>query len=62
MLEKGAQWSIDREYGHPHDLQYTEASGYLHDANAAAASKRALEREKTSWELSVQETIFLRCR
>ena len=46
MLEKGAQWSIDREYGHPHDLQYTEASGYLHDANAAAASKRALERGK----------------
>lgn len=46
MLEKGAQWSIDREYGHPHDLQYTEASGYLQNANAAAASKRALERGK----------------
>ena len=46
MLEKGANWAIEREYGHPHDLQYTEASGFLEHANADAASQRALERGK----------------
>ena len=46
MLEKGAQWAIEREYGHPQDLQFTEAAGFLKHANADAASQRALERGK----------------
>ena len=46
MLEKGANWAIEREYGHPNDLQFTEASGFLQHANADAASQRALERGK----------------
>lgn len=46
MLEQGARWAIEREYGHPHDLQFTEATGFLEHANANAASKRALERGK----------------
>ena len=46
MLEKGALWSIEREYGHPGDLNFTEATGFLQNANANAASQRALERGK----------------
>ena len=46
MLEKGARWAIEREYGHPGDLNFTEATGFLQHANADAASKRALERGK----------------
>ncbi len=46
MIEKGAQWAIEREYGNPDDLQYTEATGTLHHASADAASQRALERGK----------------
>ena len=30
----------------PHDLQFTEATGFLEHANADAASERALERGK----------------
>ena len=46
MLEKGALWAIEREYGHAGDLDLTEANGFLPDANADAASQRALERGK----------------
>ena len=46
MLEKGALWAIEREYGHPNDLHFTEATGFLQHANADAASQRALERGK----------------
>ncbi len=46
MLEKGASWAIEREYGHPSDLEFTEAGGILLGANADAASRRALERGK----------------
>ena len=44
MLEKGALWAIEREYGHVGDLDFTEATGFLQHANADAASQRALER------------------
>ncbi|MBI1927047.1 RtcB family protein, partial [Candidatus Poribacteria bacterium] len=46
MLEQGSSWAIEREYGLPEDLQFTEAHGFLELANADAASKRALERGK----------------
>ena len=46
MLEKGARWAIEQEYGTPEDLPFTEATGFLEYANADAASKRALERGK----------------
>ena len=46
MLEKGSRWAIEREYGLPEDLGFTEANGRLASADAAAASKRALERGK----------------
>ena len=46
MVEQGARWSIEREYGFPEDLQFTEANGFLSLANADAVSKRALERGK----------------
>ena len=46
MLEKGSRWAIEREYGIPEDLGFTEAHGRLASADATAASKRALERGK----------------
>ena len=46
MLEQGSRWAIEREYGLPEDLGFTEANGRLASADAAAASKRALERGK----------------
>ena len=46
MLEKGARWAIEQEYGTPEDLPFTEATCFLEYANADAASKRALERGK----------------
>ncbi|MDE0041710.1 MAG: RtcB family protein, partial [Candidatus Poribacteria bacterium] len=46
MLEKGSRWAIEREYGLPEDLGFTEANGRLASADATAASKRALERGK----------------
>ena len=46
MIEQGSRWSVEREYGYPEDLRFTEANGLLSHANADAAGKRALERGK----------------
>ena len=46
MVEQGARWAVEREYGFLEDLQFTEANGFLSLANAEAVSKRALERGK----------------
>ena len=46
MVEQGARWAIEREYGFLEDLQFTEANGFLSLANADAVSERALERGK----------------
>ena len=44
LIEQGAKWSIDRGYGSPTDLEFTEAAGLLDQADAYAASERALQR------------------
>ena len=44
LIEQGAKWSIDRGYGSPTDLEFTEATGLLDQADAYAASERALQR------------------
>lgn len=44
LIEQGAKWSIDRGYGSPTDLKFTEAAGLLDQADAYAASGRALQR------------------
>lgn len=44
LIEQGAKWSIDRGYGSPTDLEFTEAAGLLDQADAYAASGRALQR------------------
>ena len=46
MVEQGARWAVEREYGFLEDLQFTEANGFLSLANAEAVSNRALERGK----------------
>ena len=44
MIEQGSKWSVERGYGHPSDLNFTEATGQLEKANAHAASKRSIKR------------------
>ena len=70
MLEKGSLWSIERGYGFPEDLQFTEADGFFSLASADAPSKRALERGKNQLgtlgsgnhflEIQVVDRIFYR--
>ena len=46
MLEQGARWAVEREYGLLEDLQFTESNGFFARASADAPSQRALERGK----------------
>ena len=48
MVEQGARWAVEREYGFLEDLQFTEANGFLSLANADAVSKRVLRTRKES--------------
>ena len=45
VLEKGAKFALDRGYGLPEDLEYIEENGRMSDADPAAVSKKAKERE-----------------
>ncbi|MDP3921619.1 MAG: RtcB family protein [Candidatus Omnitrophota bacterium] len=44
MLVRGARWAVEQGYGVAEDLEYTEASGVLEDADPDAVSERAYER------------------
>ncbi|MCQ9207775.1 MAG: RtcB family protein [Omnitrophica bacterium] len=44
LLLKGAQWALERGYGRPEDLEYTEEGGAISGADPGAVSKRAYER------------------
>ena len=46
VLQNGAAWAVRQGYGWEEDLQFIEAGGCLPEADAAALSKRALERGK----------------
>ena len=44
LLVKGAKWAVERGYGSPEDLEYTEERGAMEGADPQAVSVRAYER------------------
>jgi len=44
LLVKGAEWALERGYGRPEDLEYTEEGGAIAGADPGAVSSRAYER------------------
>jgi tRNA-splicing ligase RtcB len=44
LLLKGAQWAVERGYGTPQDLEYTEERGAIAGADPGAISQRAYDR------------------
>lgn len=44
LLIKGAKWALERGYGKPEDLEYTEERGAIEGADPGAVSSRAFER------------------
>ncbi len=44
VLQKGSAWALENDLGNPDDVEYTEESGTLKNADTAAVSQRALER------------------
>jgi tRNA-splicing ligase RtcB len=69
LLREGAKWAIDRGYGSPDDLVYTEDGGCYPDADTSVISNRALTRGMKQigtlgsgnhfLEIDVVEEIFL---
>jgi len=47
ILETGARWAIQRGYGSPEDIEYTEERGCLEGADAEEVSEKAKERGST---------------
>ncbi len=46
LIEKGAEWSIERGYGFPQDLDRMESRGVLEEADFSAVSEEAKARGK----------------
>jgi len=44
LVVRGAAWAVEHGFGHPRDLEYTEAEGALPDADPDALSDRAFQR------------------
>jgi len=44
VLIKGAQWAVEKGYGHKRDFEYTEERGMLSGANPSSVSQRAKGR------------------
>lgn len=44
VCTRGAEWAVDEGYGTKKDLQRTEESGRMHEADPSLLSQRALER------------------
>jgi len=44
VLTHGARWAVERGYGTPDDLEYTEEHGQMAGADLSAVSSRAFER------------------
>lgn len=47
VLERGAQWVVERGYGEPEDLEFCEESGAMPGADARKVSDRAKQRGRT---------------
>ena len=69
ILETGSRWAVERGFGRPEDLEYTEEGGRLKDADSDQVSERAKERGSTQVgtlgsgnhfiEIDVVDRIFL---
>ncbi|MBN2097783.1 MAG: RtcB family protein [Candidatus Omnitrophica bacterium] len=44
LLIKGAQWAVEKGYGFPEDIEYTEERGAIQGADPQTVSSRAYER------------------
>jgi tRNA-splicing ligase RtcB (3'-phosphate/5'-hydroxy nucleic acid ligase) len=44
VLQKGSAWAVERDLGNPSDVDMTEESGALRNADPDAVSQRAMER------------------
>lgn len=44
ILEKGSVWALENDLGNPSDIEFTEESGTLRNADLSTVSQRALER------------------
>jgi len=44
VLRKGSEWALEHDLGNPADIEFTEESGTLKNADTDAVSKRAMER------------------
>jgi tRNA-splicing ligase RtcB (3'-phosphate/5'-hydroxy nucleic acid ligase) len=47
VLDRGAQWVVEREFGEPADLEFCEESGAMPGADARKVSDRAKQRGRT---------------
>lgn len=47
LLERGAQWVVERGYGEPADIEFCEESGAMPSADARKVSDRAKQRGRT---------------
>ena len=47
VLERGAQWVVERGYGEPEDLEFCEESGAMPGADARKVSDQAKQRGRT---------------
>jgi tRNA-splicing ligase RtcB len=44
VLRKGSEWALEHDLGSPEDIEFTEESGTLKNADTDTVSKRAMER------------------
>ena len=44
VLRKGSEWALEHDLGSPEDIEFTEESGTLKNADTDVVSKRAIER------------------
>jgi tRNA-splicing ligase RtcB (3'-phosphate/5'-hydroxy nucleic acid ligase) len=69
ILETGSRWAIEKGFGRPEDLEYTEEGGRLRNADSDQVSERAKERGSTQvgtlgsgnhfLELDVVDQVFM---
>ncbi|MBN2572815.1 MAG: RtcB family protein, partial [Ignavibacteriales bacterium] len=44
IMEQGAAWAVENNFGTDEDLEFTEENGCLNDADTSTVSERAIER------------------
>lgn len=60
VLDFGAEWAVENEYGWEEDLKFLEENGRMLDADSSRVSDKAKKEEYLNLDLLVLETIFLK--